>query len=411
MTSAVKRYILLGDSGAGKSSLINFLYNYCYGTRNPDNIFNETQQNVVIAIPCQHWEDRTKSELKEKSTERNVTDQTQSQTMGCSIYPLHFEQQQHHQHHQHHIKIELIDTPGFNDSHGVGQDDTILHQIESVLQSIPYLSGLIIVANGSHGRLGTAFQHSMHQLQQVLPDSLRANVCAVLTNCDETSCNLSLKILRDQFGDIKVFYIQNSLFRWNRTHRGSSNTTMANLRRHFEENLNEVDKLIGELEKFEDISTIDVIKSGEKQTHIQQSIDKSIRKILDLIENKRQQSIASHGLQGAHMTMAANQRCVKQETMTAFKWKEVEPGLSSVDTSLPTQTPKKHTAPSPTSPPPAARNQFGTSSTSGESAPHQSSSISPSAFHRQHSHTGTAPSSSEFATGHFTQLPSFSLYE
>jgi hypothetical protein len=313
MSSNVKRFILLGDSGAGKSSFVNIFYNYCYGTRNPDDVFGEDQQSVQLAIPCKNWLDRIQD--NEKSSERDINDQTRSQTMDCTSYKLRFDS----------VTIELIDTPGFNDSDGVCNDETALRQIEQILQNIPFLSGIIVVANGSTARLGTSFLHFMRLLHEVCPNSVMQNMCAVLTNCDDISCTLSLQILHTELkvNETTTFYLQNSLFHWDRAIRTSK--IIRNLRRDFEDAMITLKKLFLTLVRFDNVST-DAFRVGElKRRRIQKCIVTSIQKIINLLKVNRLQRVVADGLSGAKTTMAANTNWEKQETITAFKWMEVEP--------------------------------------------------------------------------------------
>jgi hypothetical protein len=316
MSLSVKRFILFGDSGAGKSSFVNTFYNYCYGTRNPDDVFNKDQKGVQLAIPCKHWLDRINGD--ETSSERDINDQTKSQTMKCTQYKLCFDN----------LTIELIDTPGFNDSDGTFKDDNSLHQIEEMLQAIPYLSGIIIIANGSVARLGTSFSHFMRLLHEVWPNNLMQNVCVVLTNCDDNGCSLSSQILHT---DLKVtdkttFYLQNTLFRWDRTARTSK--IIRNLRRDFEDVVITLDKLVPVLSQFNDVST-NIFRVGAiRQSRIQECIVTSIEHIIDLLKVNRLQRIVADGLSGAKVTMTANKNWEKQASITAFKWMEVEPSRS-----------------------------------------------------------------------------------
>ena len=314
VSSNVKRFIVLGDSGAGKSSFINAFYNYCYGTRNPDEVFGENQTGVHLAIPCKHWLDRAETAV-EKSSERNINDQTQSQTMTCTSYTLHRDD----------LAIELIDTPGFNDSDGVSKDDTILQQIDETLQSIPYLNGIIVVANGTTSRLGTSFQHFMRLLHQVWPNSFMQNMCAVLTNCDEITCNLSSEIRHTDFkvNDATTFYLQNSLFRWDRKDR--TGKSIRNFRRDFEDAVATLEKLWSTLARFDSVST-NVFRMGAiKQRGIQECINNLIDKIINLLQVNRLQRVAQVGLIGANATMTANTNWGRNTNITAFKWMEVEP--------------------------------------------------------------------------------------
>lgn len=312
MSSNIKRFILFGDSGAGKSSFVNSYYNYCYGTRNCDEVFNDDQKNVRLAIPCRNWLDRLESDVQ--STERDINDQSKSQTMDCTLYQLRFED----------LTIELIDTPGFNDTQGISKDNATLRRIEQILENIPFLTGLIIVANGSIARVGSPFRHFIRSLHQVWPKSLMQNVCTVLTNCDSMSCNFSSDILENEIkaNPNVTFHLQNSLFRWDRTMQDKK--TMRNLKRDFEETIETFEKLYQILKKFEDIPTNTFKMSGLMQSYIEEGIVNSIDRMIDLIKNNHRQNIIADSLMGAQATMAANTNWGKQASITAFKWMEVE---------------------------------------------------------------------------------------
>ena len=96
-----------------------------------------------------------------------------SQTMCCTTHTLEFRERDTD---PHTFVIELIDTPGFNDTEGVSKDDSNVYHIEKAVQNVDYLNGIIIVVNGSTSRLGTSFQHFMQLLHEVWPNDLMKNV-------------------------------------------------------------------------------------------------------------------------------------------------------------------------------------------------------------------------------------------
>ena len=313
MSSTVKRFILLGESGAGKSTFVNIFYNYCYGTQNPDEIFGDDQNKVLLAIPCKDWLDRIHS--NETSSERDINDQSKSQTRSCTSYMLHFDN----------VTVELIDTPGLNDADGVAQDEMILNEIENILQKISYLNGIIIVANGTVARLGTPFLHFMQMLHQIWPNNLMQNMCAILTNCDEMSCNLRSEVLLTQLEVEKraIFYLQNSLFTWDRKVR--TNKTIRNLRRDFEDTTDFLEKLLPVLVQFDNVSTDTFKISSMIQNDIQECVAISIQEMVKILKVSREQRVVAEGLNGAEVTMAANTKWHKEANIIAFKWMEVEP--------------------------------------------------------------------------------------
>jgi hypothetical protein len=164
----------------------------------------------------------------------------------------------------------------------------------------------------------------MRLLHEVCPNSVMQNMCAVLTNCDDISCTLSLEILRTELkvNETTTLYLQNSLFHWDRTTRASK--IIRNLIRDFEDAMITLDKLVLTLARFGNIST-DAFRVGElKRRRIQKCIVTLIQKIIDLLKVNRLQRVVADGLSGAKTTMAANTKWEKQESITAFKWIEVE---------------------------------------------------------------------------------------
>ncbi|CAF3145187.1 unnamed protein product [Rotaria socialis] len=161
LTSSPKRFILLGDAGAGKSSIINFLYNLFYGTQEVDEIFCD-RPKVKLATPCANWVDCLDQKYQYDNNERDINDQTQSQTQKCTKYIFQAKG----------IHLEMIDTPGFNDTNGTEVDEYNLTLIEETRKSLPYLSGISIVANGALPRLGVSFKNFLHLLHQVWPNDL-----------------------------------------------------------------------------------------------------------------------------------------------------------------------------------------------------------------------------------------------
>ncbi|UJR17629.1 hypothetical protein I4U23_004525 [Adineta vaga] len=120
LMSNCKRFILLGDAGAGKSSFINLLYNTFYGTTKTDEIFCE-HPRVRLSIPCANWLDCLDKTYKNKHSERDINDQTQSQTRACTNYIFQKDD----------IRLEIIDTPGFNDTNAFKEQQVAEVSIEA----------------------------------------------------------------------------------------------------------------------------------------------------------------------------------------------------------------------------------------------------------------------------------------
>ncbi|CAF3194980.1 unnamed protein product [Rotaria socialis] len=311
-TVNLKRFILLGEAGAGKSTFINFLYNFCYGSRNSDKIFCE-DPHVRLAIPCANWLDCLDKEYKDNRSERDINDQTQSQTQFCSVYRLKSEK----------IDLELIDTPGFNDTNGTETDLNNLAHIERTLHKVPFLSGIILVVNGANPRIGVSFNNFLHLLQQVWPNDLLNNCVAILTNCDELSVSFNPSVLKQIFNvqDKSIFVFQNTLFRWDR--KMESSKTIRRHVQHFQDNVEKVDVLFKKLLTYKDVSTQSFKVSAIKIGSIEQSIIQSVREMIDLVKCYKEQSIAHDAIEGTRTTMDMNKNWEKKQEIHAIVFEEV----------------------------------------------------------------------------------------
>jgi len=307
-----KRFILLGDAGAGKSSFINFLYNQFYGAKEADAIFCDHPQ-VKLAIPCANWLDCLDQKYRNNHSERDINDQTQSQTQICTSYT--FQTADAH--------LQIIDTPGFNDTNGTDVDEQNLASIERALKEVPFLSGIIMVVNGAVPRLGTSFKNFLHLLHQVWPNDLLNNCVAILTNCDELSVNLDPSVLHRDLNvdDSRIFHLQNSLFRWDR--KNYSSKTIRRFQQDFEDNWETVIKLVRRLLRFDDVST-DAFQVGAiKILAIEKYIIKSVNDMIDLLQRYKEQQVAQDAIEAARHTMQSNTEWDKKQEINAIRWVEV----------------------------------------------------------------------------------------
>lgn len=319
-----KRFILLGDAGAGKSSFINFLYNYFYGTIKADEIFCD-HRKVKLAIPCANWLDCLDEEHNSNNSERDIYDQTKSQTQICMTYTFRTKD----------INLQIIDTPGFNDTNGADIDEKNLASIEQTLKSESYLNGMIFVVNGAIPRLGVSFKNFLHLLRQVWPNDLLNNCVAILTNCDQLSVNLDSSVLHSDLhvDENKTFHFQNSLFRWNRTYQ--SPKAIRRFREDFEENIEKTDKLLRTLSQFADVSTKSFEIGSIKIILIEKCIFQSIQSMIDLIKSYNEQDITLNGIDNARSTMISNTEWEKSQEINVFRWVEVPQNVSSTFSTKP----------------------------------------------------------------------------
>ncbi|XP_029729935.2 uncharacterized protein LOC115267203 [Aedes albopictus] len=182
--------ILLGETGSGKSTLINYLTNYFH---------NGKPGNLKIAIPTKH---HVATEGL-KHHEDNVQDASKSQTRACAVY--NFRKQD--------TIFNFIDTPGLSDTEGVVQDDFNIQQIMGAAEQSGLLTAIILVINGTQARATVTLRNTLCLLRSSIPDVLLQNLVVVLTNCSAASVNFDMSHLKPwTVPEANVFHMNNCAF-------------------------------------------------------------------------------------------------------------------------------------------------------------------------------------------------------
>lgn len=105
----------------------------------------------------------------------------------------------------------LIDTPGFADTSGPQQDDANVEKILEFAAAQETLNGIILVVNGTRGKMVSSVKTVISRLRGNIPDIALNNIIYVVTNCESPqSMNLSLDVL--PFKPSIVCYMNNSAF-------------------------------------------------------------------------------------------------------------------------------------------------------------------------------------------------------
>lgn len=192
--------MFIGESGSGKSTCINYFANFFTGSS-----FTEQNQysKMKILIPNARFPNVNFSAGNySRHQERNVFNNTESQTQDCTAYDFTWNGQ----------KIKVVDTPGFNDTNS-NKDDENIEKVLKQAASLPFITAILITINGTNIRLSTSIKTTMNQLRGSLPDRVFKNLFFIFTNCDETTRNFNLSLIQDfNPSDDRIFHMQNSLF-------------------------------------------------------------------------------------------------------------------------------------------------------------------------------------------------------
>ncbi|KXJ71472.1 hypothetical protein RP20_CCG020444 [Aedes albopictus] len=179
--------ILLGETGSGKSTLINYFTNYFH---------NGTLENLKIAIPTKHHV--ATEDLKHH--EYNVQDTSKSKTRACAVYNFRKED----------TIYNFIDTPGLSDTEGLIQDDFNIEQILGAAEQSGVLTAIILVINGTQARATVTLRNTLCLVKSSIPDVLLQNLIVVLTNCFAASANFEMVHLKPwTVPEANVFHMNN----------------------------------------------------------------------------------------------------------------------------------------------------------------------------------------------------------
>ncbi|CAG0904061.1 unnamed protein product, partial [Darwinula stevensoni] len=156
---AGKVLMLVGATGAGKSTLINGMVNYVYGVKYEDNFRLKLIVNEVNSRP-------------------------HMQTMWITAYVLH---KQHGFAFPH--TLTIIDTPGFGDTEGIKADEELKNQIREFFSNggnigVDQLDGICFVVQASLARLTPTQKYIFDSILSVFGRDVEDNIYVLTTFSD-----------------------------------------------------------------------------------------------------------------------------------------------------------------------------------------------------------------------------------
>lgn len=217
--------LLFGETGSGKSTLINYLTNYFLGG---------SLRKMKIAIDTPYL----KATERWKSIEKNLKDKTKSKTSECTVYDFTKDG----------LHYNFIDTPGLGDTAGTEEDDRHIDKIMSFAEKTGTLAAIIIVINGTVARATVNLQNTLVRLRGSVPDILLKNLLVVLTNCSVASANFDLASLKPwTVPEDHVFYMENSALSKPVKDWINNRRIQRILRNDWQESMEEIDNMIKQI--------------------------------------------------------------------------------------------------------------------------------------------------------------------
>ncbi len=152
--------MVVGATGAGKSTLINGIANYILGVK---------------------WEDKFRFKL---ITDEGKKSQAESQTTWITAYTFHLKDSSRVP-----FTLTVIDTPGFGDTRGIERDRQIAEQIKHFFSivgksGIDRLHGLGFVAQASLARLTPSQQYIFDSILSIYGKDIADNIFMMVTFAD-----------------------------------------------------------------------------------------------------------------------------------------------------------------------------------------------------------------------------------
>ncbi|CAI4232614.1 unnamed protein product [Auanema sp. JU1783] len=231
--SILHNILVIGETGSGKSTLINYLTNYFKGG---------SVEEPRIAIPTQYHQ----ATEKHQTSELNLHDVTKSKTSECTVYD--FTKDNRH--------YNFIDTPGLSDTEGTEKDDQHITKIRNAAEETGSMTAIIIVINGTVARATVNLRNTLTRLRGSVPDILLNNLIVVLTNCSVSSSNFNLESLEPwTVSDENVFYMNNSALSKPKESWITNLRMKSDLNNSWQESMREINNMILSMEKLGSVDT------------------------------------------------------------------------------------------------------------------------------------------------------------
>ncbi|XP_063922391.1 uncharacterized protein LOC135136866 isoform X2 [Zophobas morio] len=162
--------LLLGETGVGKSTLINSISNYFIHS----NFAKAQKEKVEILIPmCLNISEKSKVYGKPDDNEVHEPGQSVTQNVKVHLFPIKLDRKT--------INLRLIDTPGVGDPRGIEQDNINLDNVLAYLATLKELHGICFVLKANQTRFTQFAEYCLKQILTRLDKSASQNIIFITT--------------------------------------------------------------------------------------------------------------------------------------------------------------------------------------------------------------------------------------
>uniref|UniRef100_A0A8C4TAG1 Uncharacterized LOC114641185 n=1 Tax=Erpetoichthys calabaricus TaxID=27687 RepID=A0A8C4TAG1_ERPCA len=269
-----KTIMVLGETGSGKSTLINGMVNYVFGVQ---------------------WEDDFRFKLIHEETSRS---QAESQTSAVTVYEMNY---------QDCFKVPysftVVDTPGFGDARGIDQDKQITEQIRECFsspQGVQHITAVCFVVQASQARLTHTQKYIFDSILSIFGKDIANNILVLITFADgqrppvlNAITESNIPFPKDEKESPLFFKFNNSALYANNDETNSSDDQMFD-KMFWDMGANNMEGFFKALEKMDDESLETVVEvlrpkistALSKREEIRQTRDISDKHITDIESNK-----------------------------------------------------------------------------------------------------------------------------
>ena len=169
------KFLVIGRTGAGKTTFINSIINQFYNIGYFDErkiaitqhfeLVNSEGENIKIKLA------NNMPEFKQKQSDSDKG-QYVSQTEKCNIYTLE----------KPGLKLSLIDTPGLGDTRGLKQDKTNVASIIEGVKELADFNAICLVQKGNDARVDQMLSYLINELKGMLTKECQNNFIVCFTN-------------------------------------------------------------------------------------------------------------------------------------------------------------------------------------------------------------------------------------